>query len=47
MKLSCTATRPEFEAAVHAFLQEAAAAGEPVLVALPGRHLAHVREALR
>ncbi len=36
----------EFEAAVHAFLQEAAAAGEPVLVALPGRHLAHVREAL-
>ena len=36
----------EFEAAVHAFLREAAAAGEPVLVALPGRHLAHVREAL-
>ncbi len=36
----------EFDAALHTFLQEAAAAGEPVLVALPGRHLDHVREAL-
>lgn len=36
----------EFDAAVHAFLREAAAAGEPVLVALPGPHLEHVREAL-
>jgi anti-sigma regulatory factor (Ser/Thr protein kinase) len=36
----------EFDAAMHAFLQEAAAAGEPVLVALPGEHLDHVREAL-
>ncbi len=31
---------------MHAFLQEAAAVGEPVLVALPGAHLAHAREAL-
>ncbi len=36
----------EFDAAMHLFLQEAAAAGEPVLVALPGPHLEHVREAL-
>jgi anti-sigma regulatory factor (Ser/Thr protein kinase) len=36
----------EFDAALHAFLQEAAAVGEPVLVALPGRHLEQVREAL-
>ena len=36
----------EFDAAMHAFLQEAAAAGEPVLVALPGPHLEHAREAL-
>jgi anti-sigma regulatory factor (Ser/Thr protein kinase) len=36
----------EFDAAMHAFLQEAAAVGEPVLVALPGPHLKHVREAL-
>ncbi len=36
----------EFDAAMHAFLQEAAAAGEPVLVALPGPHLERVREAL-
>jgi anti-sigma regulatory factor (Ser/Thr protein kinase) len=35
----------EFDAAMRAFLQEAAAAGEPVLVALPGPHLDHVREA--
>ena len=31
---------------MHAFMQEAAAVGEPVLVALPGSHLEHVREAL-
>ncbi len=36
----------EFDTALHAFLQDAAAAGEPVLVALPASHLAHVREAL-
>ncbi|MGH2896050.1 MAG: anti-sigma factor RsbA family regulatory protein [Solirubrobacteraceae bacterium] len=36
----------EFDAAMHTFLQEAAAAGEPVLVALPGPHLDHVRQAL-
>ncbi|MFZ1994013.1 MAG: sensor histidine kinase [Solirubrobacteraceae bacterium] len=36
----------EFDAAMHAFLHEAAAAGEPVLVALPGPHLRHVRETL-
>jgi anti-sigma regulatory factor (Ser/Thr protein kinase) len=36
----------EFDTAMHAFLQEAAAAGEPVLVALPGPHLQHVRDAL-
>ena len=36
----------EFDTAMHAFLQEAAAAGEPVLVALPGPHLRRVREAL-
>jgi anti-sigma regulatory factor (Ser/Thr protein kinase) len=36
----------EFDAALHAFLQEAAAAGEPVLVALPGPHLQRVRETL-
>jgi hypothetical protein len=34
----------EFDAAMHAFLHEAAAAGEPVLVALPGPHLHRVRE---
>jgi anti-sigma regulatory factor (Ser/Thr protein kinase) len=34
----------EFDAAVHAFMQEAAAAGEPVLVALPGPQLRRVRE---
>lgn len=33
----------EFDAAMHEFLQEAAAAGEPVLFALPGRHLEQVR----
>ena len=37
----------ELVAAVHEFLQEAAAAGEPVLVALPGRHLEHLRRALK
>jgi anti-sigma regulatory factor (Ser/Thr protein kinase) len=36
----------EFDAAMHAFLHEAAAAGEPVLVALPGPHLDRVRETL-
>jgi anti-sigma regulatory factor (Ser/Thr protein kinase) len=36
----------EFDAAMHKFLQEAAAAGEPVLVALPGPHLEHVRRGL-
>jgi anti-sigma regulatory factor (Ser/Thr protein kinase) len=36
----------EFDEALHAFVQAAAAAGEPVLVALPGPHLEHVREAL-
>lgn len=36
----------EFDAAMHAFLQEAVAAGEPVLFALPGPHLAHVRAML-
>jgi anti-sigma regulatory factor (Ser/Thr protein kinase) len=36
----------DFDAAMQAFLQEAAAAGEPVLVALPGPHLQHAREAL-
>jgi anti-sigma regulatory factor (Ser/Thr protein kinase) len=36
----------ELDAAMHAFLQEAAAAGEPVLMALPGAHLAHAREAV-
>jgi anti-sigma regulatory factor (Ser/Thr protein kinase) len=36
----------EFEGAMHAFLQEAAAAGEPVLVALPGPHLEHAQQAL-
>jgi anti-sigma regulatory factor (Ser/Thr protein kinase) len=36
----------EFDAAMHEFLQEAAAAGEPVLIALPGRHLDHVQDAL-
>jgi len=36
----------EFVAAMHAFLQEAAAVDEPVLIALPGPHLDHVREAL-
>jgi anti-sigma regulatory factor (Ser/Thr protein kinase) len=36
----------EFDAAMQEFLHEAAAAGEPVLVALPGSHLEHVREAV-
>jgi anti-sigma regulatory factor (Ser/Thr protein kinase) len=36
----------EFDAAVQAFMQEAAAAGEPVLVALPGPQLRRVRETL-
>jgi hypothetical protein len=36
----------EFDAAMQTFMQEAAAAGEPVLVALPGPHLQHAREAL-
>ena len=36
----------EFDAAMHAFLQEAAAASEPVMIALPGSHLRHVRETL-
>ncbi|HEX3976989.1 MAG TPA: sensor histidine kinase [Solirubrobacteraceae bacterium] len=36
----------ELDAAVQAFLREAAAVGEPVLVALPGPHLQHMREAL-
>ncbi len=36
----------EFDSAMHAFLEEAAAAGEPVLVALPGGHLARVRATL-
>jgi anti-sigma regulatory factor (Ser/Thr protein kinase) len=36
----------ELDAAMHAFLQEAAAAGEPVLIALPGAHLEHAREML-
>ncbi len=36
----------EFDTAMHAFMQEAAAVGEPVLVALPGPHLDHVREML-
>jgi len=36
----------EFEGAMQAFLQEAADAGEPVLVALPGPHLEHTRAAL-
>jgi anti-sigma regulatory factor (Ser/Thr protein kinase) len=36
----------EFDAAMQAFLQEAADAGEPVLVALPGPRLRHAREAL-
>ena len=36
----------EFDTAVHAFMQEAADAGEPVLVALPGAHLDRVRDAL-
>jgi anti-sigma regulatory factor (Ser/Thr protein kinase) len=36
----------EFDAAMHAFLQEAASAGEPVMVALPGPHLRHARETL-
>lgn len=34
----------ELDAAMHEFLQEAAAAGEPVLMALPGAHLSHARE---
>jgi anti-sigma regulatory factor (Ser/Thr protein kinase) len=36
----------EFDAAMHAFLQEAAAAGDPVMIALPGPRLRYVREAL-
>ena len=36
----------EFDGAMHAFLQEAATAGEPVLVALPGPHLKHAQQAL-
>ena len=36
----------EFDGAMHAFLQEAATAGEPVLVALPGPHLEHAQQAL-
>ena len=36
----------EFDAAMHAFLHDAADAGEPVLVALPGPHLDRVRETL-
>jgi len=36
----------EFDAAMHSFLEEAAVAGEPVLVALPGPHLQHARERL-
>lgn len=36
----------EFDAAMHAFLQDAVAAGEPVLFALPGPHLEHVRRML-
>jgi anti-sigma regulatory factor (Ser/Thr protein kinase) len=36
----------ELDAAMHAFLQDAAVAGEPVLVALPGPHLDHVRASL-
>jgi anti-sigma regulatory factor (Ser/Thr protein kinase) len=36
----------EFDTAVHEFLQEAAAVGEPVLVALPASHLEQVRVAL-
>jgi anti-sigma regulatory factor (Ser/Thr protein kinase) len=34
----------EFQEFVQAFLQDAAAASEPVLVALPGRHLERVRQ---
>ena len=36
----------ELDAAMHAFLQEAALAGEPVLIALPGPHLERARESL-
>lgn len=36
----------EFGAAMHEFLHEAAVAQEPVLLALPGPHLEHMREAL-
>lgn len=36
----------ELDAAMHAFLQDAAAAGEPVLVALPAARVEHVREQL-
>lgn len=36
----------ELDAALRAFLQDAAAAGEPVLVALPGARLEHVRHRL-
>jgi anti-sigma regulatory factor (Ser/Thr protein kinase) len=34
----------EFDAAMQEFLQEAVAAGEPILFALPSAHLEHVRE---
>lgn len=36
----------ELDAAVYAFMRDAAAAGEPVLVALPGPRLEHVRHQL-